>query len=282
MLLMLLTLAIVASLYGHARAQSRDAARKKPTPCSTTISKCGCVITKKATYTVAADLSSTDGLTPDGDCIEIQVSNVILNLGTHKVAGPGGANVDVGIDVKHGSNNDTLLGDAVAPADVTEWGTGVYVAGNNEIVSNVHADSNDSFGFELDGSSNDRFTDWEASNPEGTYGLWIRNGSDNFITKGNASGNGDSGIFVGCADIASTAGEDCKRVTKSVSNDLIDNTADSNKNYGIGLDLNDSQTLVNADSGSGNGVHDLFDDSPSCGSNTWLDDSGTASDTCIE
>ena len=280
----LVTFGILAILCTRSFAQSTASAAKvaKPTPCATTISKCGCAITKKGIYTVSADLSSSDGLTPDNRCIEIQTSNVILNLGSHKVTGPGGVNTDVGIDVKHGANNDALVGDAVTPALVMAWGTGVHVGGNNELFSNIHADSNDSFGFELDGSSNDRLVDWEANSPEGTFGLWIRSGNNNLVTKGTANTNGEAGIFVGCADAASTAGEDCKGAGKSTGNDVIDNTVDTNIHYGVALDSNAAQTLVNGNSGSGNGVHDLFDDSPSCGSNTWLDDSGTKSDLCVE
>src|SRR5579864_681265 len=126
----LVILAILAILCGHGFAQSTAAAKAKPIACATTISKCGCAITKKGIYTVSADLSSSDGLTPDNDCIEIQTSNVIVNFGTHKLTGPGGVNSDIGVDLKHGSNNDTLVGDGATPALVTGWGTGVYMAGN--------------------------------------------------------------------------------------------------------------------------------------------------------
>ena len=261
-----------------------EMAKVKPKPkiCASTISTCGCLVNKKGRYDVTADLKSTDGLTPDGACIEIQASNVLLNLGIHDITGPGGTNTDIGIDVKHGSNNDTVLGSATTPPLVTEWGTGVYIGGNSGVFSNVHADLNN-VGFELDGASSDRLTGWESSNPEGTFGLWIRNGSDNFVTDGVANSNGDSGIFVGCADVASTAGEDCKGAkSKSVGNDLVNDVVDSNKNYGIALDSNASQTVVDAISGSSNGFHDLFDNSPSCGSNQWVDDSGTKSDACID
>ena len=283
MLLVFAGLAIIAGPKGHAFGQQLgQVAKVKPKICAATISTCGCEITKKGRYDVTADLSAAGGLTPDGDCIEIQASNVLLNLGTHAITGPGGANTDIGIDVKHGSNNDTVLGGITTPPLVTEWQTGVYIGGNNGVFSNVHADLNGVAGFELDGASSDRLTGWEANNPGGTFGLWIRNGTDNFVTDGVANSNGDSGIFVGCADVASTAGEDCKGAKKSVGNDLVNDVVDSNKNYGIALDSNASQTVVNALSGSSNGFHDLFDDSPSCGSNQWLDDSGTKSDPCIE
>lgn len=87
-----------------------QAVKPKPNICATTITTCGCQINKKGLYKVTADLKSSDGLTLDGDCIEVASSNVILNLGNHSITGPGGSNSDVGIDVKHGSNNDTIVG----------------------------------------------------------------------------------------------------------------------------------------------------------------------------
>jgi len=278
--LLLASWGAMVALSGRAFAQTAAAATKvKPIACATTIAACRCQISKTGVYTVSADLNSGQGLTPDGDCIEVKSSKVVLNLGNHNITGPGGTSSDVGIDVLHGSNNDTIVG-GVSFAIISGWGTGFYTGGNNGTFSNLDTDSNDFAGIELDGATSNRLTDWDASH-EGTFGLWVRNGGNNFVTQGTADSNRD-GIFVGCGD---AAGEDCKGA-KGVSkgNDLVDNFADSNSRYGLALDSNASQTVVNATSASGNGSDDLFDDNASCGSDTWLDDSFTTSnDTgCID
>lgn len=260
-------------------AFAQEANAVKATACTNTISTCGCQIKKKGLYTVTANLKSTDGLTPDGDCIEVATSNVILNLGSHSLTGPGGSNTDIGIHVKHGSNNDTIVGAGIF-ATVTGWGVGIYDGGNNGTLSNIDTNGNDLAGFEFDGASGNRLTDWDASN-EGTFGLWIRKGGNNFITQGSADSNRD-GIFVGCGD---AAGEDCRGASGiSKGNDLVDNETDTNSRYGLALDSNAGKTVVNATSAAGNVSNDLFDDSADCGTDTWLDNDFTTSNDvgCID
>jgi hypothetical protein len=275
-IVLVMTIGMVAGFHASAFAQ---AAKPKPTICAATIDKCGCEVTKKGLYKVTADLKSTDGLTPDGDCNEVASSNVILNLGNHSLTGPGGSSTDTGIDVKHLANNDTVLV-SVAFATITCWETGVYTGGNNGTFSNLDTDSNDKTGIEFDGASSNRLTDWDASH-EGTFGLWIRKGGNNFITQGHADSNRD-GIFVGCGD--AVGGEDCKGAGIDKANDLVDNETGSNSRYGLALDSNAAQTVVNATSASGNTSDDLFDGSASCGTDTWLDnDFSTSNDVgCIE
>lgn len=273
----LAAITIATMLYSVAFAQE---AKAKPTACTNTISACGCQITKKGLYKVSQSISSSDGLTPDGDCIEVKSSNVILNLGSFDITGPGGANADRGIDVVHGSNNDTIVGGS-SFATISGWETGVYTGGNNGTFSNIDADSNDLAGIELDGASGNRITDWDAS-AEVTFGLWIRKGGNNFVTQGFASADRD-GIFVGCGDAA--GGEDCKGAAGTdKANDLVDNETDSNSRYGLALDSNAAQTVINATSASGNASDDLFDDSADCGTDTWVDNNfSTSNDVgCID
>ena len=48
--------------------------------CPTSITSCGCAITSAGTYTVANDLAASQGMTALGDCIDVSVSGVTLNL----------------------------------------------------------------------------------------------------------------------------------------------------------------------------------------------------------
>ncbi len=263
---------------GQAFAQT--AAKAKPVVCSTHITKCGCVITKKGRYDLDNDLSSSDGLTPSNDCIEIKTSSAILNLGAHKLTGPGLPNTDIGIGIDNGANNATVVG-LPAFATISGWGIGLYNHANNATISNIDASSND-MGIEFDHSTGDRLTDWDA-NHEDTFGLWIKNGNSNFVTQGSANDN-DVGILVGCGDLASTTlSEDCKGAGKSSGNDIVDDSVTSNAKYGIALDTNTTQNVMNAVNGSGNGTEDLFDDNTSCGTNEWVGNTGSKTDpTCTE
>jgi hypothetical protein len=46
--------------------------------CSSSISSCGCLIQAPGFYQVTAPLSSTQGLTFSGDCIEVNSNGVVL------------------------------------------------------------------------------------------------------------------------------------------------------------------------------------------------------------
>lgn len=270
-------LILLASMNGPALGQTTASA--KPVVCGNHIASCGCVIKKKGRYDLDADLSSSQGLNPANDCLEVATSNVILNLGAHKITGPGLPNTDMGIVIKNGANNATVVG-AAAFATISGWNVGLYNHGNNGSLSNIDASSND-IGIEFDHASGDRLTDWVANN-EDTFGLWIRNGNNNFVTEGHAN-NDDIGILVGCKDLATTGGEDCGGAGKSSGNDLVDESVSSNTKYGIALDSNTTGSVINAVNGSSNGIDDLFDDNNACGSNEWVDNTGTKVDpTCTE
>lgn len=251
------------------------------TSCTNTISACGCVISVRGLYTVTASLNSTQGLTSKGDCITIDAEHVRLDLGNHSITGPGGSNSDTGIRVKQSAHNDTIVG-GPSFAIISGWNVGLYIGGTAGTYSNVDTDSNDVAGIEINSSADfpsNRLTDWTASH-EGEFGLWIRNGGDNFVTEGHADSNRD-GIFVGCSD---ASGKSCTGALKAQGNDIMDNEASSNSRYGIALDRNARETVVNANTASGNTSDDLFDDSAACGSNHWLNNIFTTSnDTgCIK
>jgi hypothetical protein len=84
-------------VHGAARAEEGKSAI---TACDASISACGCTITKSGTYTLTANLSSTQGLTATGDCIDIKASNVILNGHNFNIIGPA-SNLTSGI-ASHG------------------------------------------------------------------------------------------------------------------------------------------------------------------------------------
>ena len=69
----------IALLLFHGAAGAAEEASAVTTACATSISACGCTITKSGTYTVTADLFEHAGTHGGGDCIAIKASKVILN-----------------------------------------------------------------------------------------------------------------------------------------------------------------------------------------------------------
>lgn len=262
--------ALTAGLGGTTYAAQKVAA------CSKSITACGCQVKKPGTYNVTADLSSSQGLTPDGDCIEVKASRVTLDLNSHAISGPGGTNTDIGIDVMKGSNYDTIVGGS-PDAKVSGWETGVEDSGRNDSLTEIDASSNSLDGVEISKGSNDQLTSWSADN-NGTFGAWIKQGSGDSLSGGGAHGNGLAGIFVGCS-AGGPSGEDCSGEGESKNNDLHDDSVDQNGSYGIALDSNSADTTVDSVSGSGNGSDDLLDDS--CSGDSFSSDSfSSSSNSC--
>jgi hypothetical protein len=103
----------------------------KTTACTTSIAACGCTIANTGTYTVTADLLSTQGVTSAGDCIAIKASSVILNTDEHSITGPGsGTSTGAGIDVLKSSSGAFIE----ANSDLDDWKYGLEVQGKNTIV----------------------------------------------------------------------------------------------------------------------------------------------------
>ncbi len=243
-------------------------AAQKAAACPTTINACGCQIKKKGTYNVTADLDASQGLTPDGDCIEIKASRVALHLNSHKITGPGGTASDIGIDILSGSNYDSIDGGS-PDATISGWETGVEDMGKDDSISAIDASSNSLDGIEINKGKNNQITSWKADN-NGVFGAWIKQGSGNSLSQGSASADGKAGIFVGCS-AGGPSGEDCSGEGESKNNDLHDDTAEQNGDYGVVLDSNSADTTVDTVSASSNGTEDLLDDS--CSGNSFTDDS---------
>jgi len=264
--------AIVAPVLAAGTASSAQAV----TSCPTAIKACGCQIKKKGTYSVTADLNAAQGLTPDGDCIELKASRVTLHLNSHQITGPGGSSSDIGIDIRSGSNYDSIDGGS-PDAAISGWKTGVESSGKDDTLSGIDASSNSLDGIEINKGSNNQLTSWSAAN-NGAFGAWIKQGSGNSLSQGSATGNGKGGVLVGCSS-GGPSGEDCTGAGESKTNDLHDDSVDSNGDYGVALDTNSADTTVDTVSGSGNGSDDLLDDS--CSGDSFVGDSfGNSSNSC--
>lgn len=274
--------------------QALAAAKAKPIACATSITTCGCQIQKKGIYTVNANLDYTQGLTPDGNCVEITASNVTLNLNDFYVYGPGvvagSTATGIGIDILKGSNDDVIIaGSPTGIRDISFWNVGISDSGKSATISNVDTDSNELAGILLDGASDTQIAGFDASF-ETNYGVWIQKGNNNFVSTGLTQGDG-VGVLVGCGTTATGQGQDCKGVKKVKNNIITNNTAYQSAIYGIAADSNAVDTVVvsnNMSAGNGPTSEDLFDASTTCGSTLYLGNAyttslagTTASDPCF-
>ena len=96
----------IALMLVHGTARAEEEVSAATTACGTSISACGCTITKAGTYTVTASLSASGG-----DCIDIKASNVILNVQKKGITGPGsGTSTGAGIHVLKSSSRAFIEG----------------------------------------------------------------------------------------------------------------------------------------------------------------------------
>ena len=263
------------------------AASAATTACSTSIAACGCTITKSGTYAVTADLSSTQGLTATGDCIDIKASNVILNTDEFSITGPGsGTSTGAGIDVLKGASG-AFIGPGIpffmgGPSNLEDWKYGLQVQGKNTI-SDGGAFDNNVVGVFLDSATGATIINFQSNNNT-VYGVWVRGGKDNQINSANTEDN-TTGLYIGCHD-DDTRGTKCKGVTPSSGNRFYNFNSDTNSDAGVVIDFgNEGNVLIDLEVFDDLGSADSIDENPSCGTNEWLLNGqalfGVTSQSCI-
>lgn len=144
-------------------------------------------------------------------------------------------------------------------------------------LSNFSATGNHETGVSLESSGyNTIATASAASN--GTYGMLLFDSSHNAILDCNGtSGNGDTGILVGCG-----TGEKCTGNKRSDGNRIANSGAPGNTLNGIVIEKGNSNNIVSITHNDGNpDMHDMVDLNPHCSSNIWYNNTGTASQSCI-
>jgi parallel beta-helix repeat protein len=204
----------------------------KPTPCSQTIEQCGCTLTQPgATYTVAADLNATDGLTKAGNCLEMTADHDILDLVGHAIIGNGSG---IGILIQRSAHDSTVQGTDTSEAGqavVNHWGTGIEVDASNVVielfngigsvhmfdqtgntgdgillrnassvtVDNFHASFNGGSGVDVQGGSNNRIMNCDSLNNAGN-GMVFASSNGNTITNCTITANMGYGIWLNTSD----------------------------------------------------------------------------------
>jgi parallel beta-helix repeat protein len=267
------------------------------TRCGPSIASCGCTIIKKGNYDVSANLSASQGLTGRGDCIDIKAAKATLDLKGFTVTGSGEGTA---ILVLKTANKSTVDGSGSV---IEHWGTGLEARGNKVTVGNIDAESNSigvlvnkgskgsvsnltasnnsTAGIVLNGVHDGTLSNFEASN-NGVFGVWLQSSNNNDeVSSGDASDNGNTGIFLGCSSTGPT-GTKCG-VRTSKNNRITGNTANNNGQAGIALDLGNRRNHIRNNDATGNsGLDDLVDENLSCDKNDWSGNSfGSANETCV-
>jgi hypothetical protein len=270
----------ITLLLGHGAVRAEEEASAATTTCGTSISACGCTITKAGTYTVTSALSASTG-----DCIDIKASNVILNLQAKGITGPGsGTSTGVGIRVLKSSSGAFIEGGG-GPSDisVSGWKYGLEVDGKNTVSDwvNVHGNV---VGVFLNGATGANINDFDADD-NSVYGVWIRSGKGNQVNCFSSRNNTKTGVYIGCHN-DDTRGTTCPGVKPSSGNRIYDFSPQDNGDAGIVIDVGNGGNVVTDISSTGNlGGVDSIDENTSCGTDQWInsgsDKFGVTSQSCI-
>ena len=198
-----LALAFAVSL-----ASSAAAAPKPGNSCSASITACGCIMDKRgSTYTVMNDLNDGQGLTPNGNCLEISADHVLLDLVGNALIGSGSG---TGIVIQKTAQFAVIQGtdpNEVAQAIVNGWNVGIEDDGNNatielfrQIGGNMfNQQGNTTNGVVLNGVSNTTVDDFNASF-NGQAGLLVVGGGGNRFMNFDTTNNGADGIALNASD----------------------------------------------------------------------------------
>jgi hypothetical protein len=258
-----------------------SAALIMPTPaaaqavCSPTINACGCTIATPGSYKLGLAINSTQGLTPNGACIEIASSFVIFDGAKKNITGPGGTTPSgIGVLVHRNFRSDFL---GFRGTVISGWDVGLLIEGRQIVADDVTANTNGTAGVELNKADSIELTNTTA---EGNlnYGIWVSQTSSSDITNSKTESNGNIGLYVGCSNIG-PVNSGCPGVGPSPGNYIFTGNIQANANYGVALDIGTKSSIVTNQTlggGTHNSKDDLFDANSSCGSNKWFGDDSTA------
>ncbi len=244
------------------------------TACPPTINQCGCTITAAGSYKIGLPLTSTQGLTSDGACIEISANYVILDGAKGTVTGPGGTSpTGIGIWVRRSARTDFL---GFRGTVISGWDVGLLIEGSDIYADDLTANKNGTAGVELYRAKAVELTNTTAESNL-NYGIWLKQAAGTNISNSLTETNGNIGLYVGCSDLG-PIGAKCPGIGTSPGNFIFTGNITGNAKYGVALDIGANSTLVtNQTPGGGtNSKDDLYDANSSCGSNKWFGDASTA------
>jgi hypothetical protein len=253
-------------------------------------------ITQSGYYVLANDLTGI--VTANNSCIQINASNVTLNLGSHKLTGPGD-DLSYGIDILGDVKNTYIVGSPLNRPVISKYGDGILDVGNNTYIAHFEVDNNGFAGI-FGESSSSVWSDFAANHNtdygtphSSSFGVFVSAALSLAASNFQAIGNTTAGVFVfgnlAGATVISLTGVQANQNGIGIEIDGTKNaflsafTANSNKGPGVwltsdttgdvvegGQALFNSQNGVQIDGGSTNnnvsgnlaeinGGNDLFD-----------------------
>ena len=214
-------------------------AAPKPTSCTSSISSCGCTITKAGTFTVVDDLNASQGLTKGGNCLEVSADHVILDLQGHALIGNGAG---IGILIQNSGHDSTVQGtdstEPTAQAIINSWGVGLEDDANNVVIelfkqiggSIFIQQGNAGDAVLLQNASGVTVANFNASFNGGT-GVDIQGGGNNRVMNCDSISNAGNGVIVASSNV----------------NTISNCTINSNTGYGVWLNAsNQNQIFTSA------------------------------------
>jgi hypothetical protein len=256
-----------------------------PVQAAASITTCGFTITTGGIYNVANDLTGCAG-----DGIDIEASNVTLNLNGHKITG-GGANFGIAVFIPGGGQLSTILIDG--PGLIQGFGVGILINNvTNGKVGHVTSALNTVYGL-VTNTKDTQVTNLVLTNNvfagNVSFGLLLNNSKNGSIQNNDVSGNGNDGIFVRSGtnnqvqqNIANGNHSNGIAFIAESGSSANNNTTNGNSASGIGKDGGSVGMLFQYNTSEGNGGGDMFDGRASCSSDTWqFNTFFTSNQTCI-
>lgn len=143
-------------------------------------------------------------------------------------------------------------------------------------IFNVSTISNVETGIWLDSSDNSTIATASAAG-NGKYGIWLMQSSGNTVVNANGtSGNGDTGILIGCGNSHCTGNQ------RSDNNRITNSGAPGNQMAGIVIQKHSGSNIITVNHNDGNPQNqDMVDLNSNCGTNIWYNNTGTSNQSCI-
>jgi parallel beta-helix repeat protein len=301
--------AVTAMVFAVLTLLATGLANAQPPKCDTTITACGCTIGVAGSYTVANELYASQGLTVKNGCIDIEGSNVHLDVGYY-IIGPGSdSNCDgtqpephltsgVGIHVLPTASSVYING-----AQVCGWNSGVESEGNNvtlyetgAYINNVGVFLNNATannvgttisaanvtGFEISGGSGNSITESVAEH-NSQYGFWVDGSKGNTVSDNVAGENNIAGFYLGCSSKGVVNPLIPCTTTTTTGNTVDSNVAVFNNKYGIAVERDSIYNEIEDNLAIDDTKYDMADGNGNCVYNTYLKNTyGTKNLPCIQ
>lgn len=265
--ILLLVSAAIASAQGDTFSKSK---KPKPTPCATSITKCGCTITSPGFYQVQKAIALPGTLnTADSSCIAISAPRVTLYLAGFAI-NDAPFTVGIGIHFNPSAKNSLLAGGG---STISGWTTGVEDEASGVTIANVVTQNNTAAGI-LVQNANGVVINHFGSHANGSYGVQLNDIARSEVSDGVVDAMGTDPL--GKNLVAGIA------LGPSSGVEIFGNCVTGNGGFGIELEANAINAKVTGNELSGN-VTDLSDMNNDCGSNLWFGNAFTSGNpaTCI-